>query len=355
LSKINYQNIDVEQFLQELGLRNVKREGREIFFSCPFEGHSHGDANPSASMQQGTTKCHCFGCGFNGNALSFLAEYENCSPLKAARYIREWLGGGFVEPEGSFKQEIEALLSPKQDNSLVRNKPLDIEELEKRKIDWKKAWGQYTSGESPRDYCDYLFDRGFSWETLEQWNIGWDRISRRITIPYFDGGDLIGFKGRALPDEIDSQNARYKVLGGPEYGFDTYDVSLLLFGLNKLREWPQFFRGDDLIVCEGEFNVMSLHQMELGPAIGISGKHLSDAQIYMLKKIGRRVILFLDDVVDARKAAEKLVKDIPTVFVPEHDLDPADCLSYEGRKQVEYLLDNVQSAIIDEKAFLKQP
>src|SRR6185436_15552899 len=119
MTKIDYQKIDVEQFLQELGMRNVKPDGNEIFFSCPFSGHTHGDLNPSASMQKLTTKVHCFGCGFNGNALTFLAEYENCSPVKAARYIREWLGDDFKEPEGSFLTEIEEKYFSKKKNKII--------------------------------------------------------------------------------------------------------------------------------------------------------------------------------------------------------------------------------------------
>jgi DNA primase len=333
LSKIDYQKIDVENFLQELGMRNVVRDGREIRFSCPFEGHKHGDANPSASMRQGDTVFHCFGCGRNFNALTFLAEYEQFSPLKAARYIREWLGDDFKEPEGSISDEIETLLSKKQEKKLVRNQPLDMKELDKRRVHWHKRFIEE----------DYLLSRNFHWDTLDEWNIGWDNISRRYTIPYFDlGGELIGFKGRALDSEIGPDQARYKVIGGSEYGFDTFDVSMCLFGIDKINDWVDSFTWPHLIVCEGELNVLALWQMQIGPAVGISGKHLSDAQVYLLKKIGRPPILFFDDVKDAEKAAEKLVKDLPTSIVPEHKLDPADSTS----NVIKDLLLKRQNAII---------
>lgn len=324
MSKINYQDIDVENFLNELGLHNVKKDGREVFFSCPFEGHNHGDLNPSASMQIGTTKVHCFGCGFNGNALTFLAEYENCSPLKAARYIRQWIGDEFKEPEGSFAKEIEEYLEPT--NLLKppkRNEPLEPRELHlnKRKVDWHKAWTE--GADSPEHW---LFDRGFHWETLEEWNIGWDDISRRFTIPWFDEhGNLIGFKGRALDHEIGPDQSRYKVLGGIEYGFDTFDVSMMLFGMNKIEP------GDSIIVVEGELNRIALWQANIGPAVGISGKHLSDAQIYLLKKYDRELILYFDDINDAKKAADKLIGTNCVSIVPEHDKDAADSTPDEIR------------------------
>jgi DNA primase len=337
MSKINYQDINVEDFLNELGMRNVKRDGKEIFFSCPFEGHVHGDLNPSASMQQGSTKCHCFGCGFNGNALTFLAEYENCSPIKAARYIREWMGVDFKEPEeGSLLKELEKFFSKEETEKVIRNRPIDKSELAKRRVDWQKVWKQ-NSG----DLSD-MFYRGFNWQTLEEWNIGWDDISRRFSIPWFDNDDLIGFKGRALDREIGPGQARYLVLGGPEYGFDTFDVSLMFFGMNKLRHWNDWFKTNRLLVVEGELNTIALHQMQIGPAIGISGKHLSDAQLYLLSKFDKELIMFFDDEHDARKAAEKTLPFMRTSIIGEHDKDAADSTADEIRN----LLSEAKSAII---------
>ncbi len=340
MPKIDYQKINVEEFLNELGLRNVRRDGWEVFFSCPFDGHSHGDSNPSASMQQGSTKVHCFGCGFSGNALIFLAEYENCSPLRAAHYIRQWLGDEFEEPKESLAKEIDNFFAPKKKIDRVRNQVLDKFELKARKVDWRKEWQQYTSGGDVKPYSTYLFDRGFLWDTLCDFSIGWDTVSERITIPYFDEEHrLIGFKGRALPEDIGDGNARYKVIGGSEYGFDTFDVSMCLFGIDKLQDWEQ---KSYLIVVEGELNLMRLYEAGIGPAVGISGMHLSDSQAYMIEKIGKIPVLYFDRTDDARKAAEKLVMHIPTRIVPDHDKDAADSTGSEIRN----LIQRAESAIL---------
>jgi len=334
MSRINYQDIDVEEFLNDLGMHNVRKDGREVFFSCPFSGHNHGDLNPSASMQQGSTKVHCFGCGFNGNALTFVAEYENCSPIKAAHYIRQYLGTSFKEPEGSLLEEINNFFKKEEKEEKKRNQPLDISELEKREVDWHRAW---TKGADSPEH--WLFDRGFHWQTLEEWNIGWDDISRRFTIPWFDiDGSLIGFKGRALDHEIGEGNPRYKVLGGPEYGFDTFDMSLMFFGLDK----QNINSSEPLIIVEGELNTIALDQADIYCKIGISGKHISKAQEYILGKMNRELILYFDDIEDAKKAADKLLKNNKVSIVPEHDKDAADSTPDEIRD----LLSRRKSAII---------
>lgn len=330
--RIDYSKIDVEEFLNDLGLNNVRRDGKEIFFSCPFPGHSNGDLNPSASMQVGTTRVHCFGCGFNGNALTFLAEYENISPLKASRHIREYLGDSFKEPEGSFLNEVNSILAPKQEEKIERNKPLDPKILDHFAIDWHRAW---TKGaDSP---LWQMFDRGFHWQALEDWDIGWDDISRRHTIPWFDEhGALIGFKGRALNDEIGPGHARYKVLGGPEYGFETFDVSMLLFGLHKITY------SHDLIIVEGELNAVALDQKGFGPVVAISGKTLSNEQAYILNKMDREFLLYFDETEDAVKAADKLIKNNRVSIMPDHDKDAAD----STKDEIEDLISQSESAIM---------
>lgn len=338
--KIDYSKIDVEEFLNDLGLNNVKRDGKEIFFSCPFPGHSNGDINPSASMQIGTTRVHCFGCGFNGNALTFLAEYENISPLKASRHIREYLGDAFKEPEGSLLKEINSILSHVEEKETERNAPLSILTLDRFAIDWQRAW---TDGaDSP---LWQMFDRGFHWQALEDWNIGFDDISRRFTIPWFDSyGNLIGFKGRAINEEVGPEQARYKVIGGPEYGFETFDLSLLLYGEHMLDAsvWPDINKSDYLIVREGELNVVAMQQMDVGPVVGISGKQISDAQSYMLSKYDKEIVVYFDDVADSRKNANKLIKNNRVSIMESGENDPAD----STKEQVEELLFNRLSAII---------
>ena len=84
--KLDLSKIDVVEFLNELGMMKVRRDGNEVTFSCPFGLHMKGGA---ISMQIGTTICHCFGCGFKGNALTFLQELEDLSSGDAIKWLQE--------------------------------------------------------------------------------------------------------------------------------------------------------------------------------------------------------------------------------------------------------------------------
>jgi DNA primase len=157
-------------------------------------------------------------------------------------------------------------------------------------------------------------------------------ISQRISIPIRDEhGNLIGFKGRAV-DFL----PRYLVLGGPEYGFDTYTVSNVLFGLSLVDD------PTELIVVEGELNCIAMHQKGYTNTVGISGKILSDKQINLIKKYANSVLLIFDEVKDTMNAAYSLRETIPTFVAPQHSKDPADM----SKGDLQKLLAGSRSAIL---------
>lgn len=319
----------VEDFLNELGLHNVRRDGVEWFFSCPFPGHSHGDSNPSSSMQEGTTLVHCFSCGFSGNAITFLSELEGISPLKSRRFIRERFGDGFREPETTFWNEVEASLGSGETpiKNIRRNIILDEEEADRRHSNWLFS----SNGESFESH-KYFTGRGFSAETIDKFKIGYDIISDRIAIPIRDPhGNLIGFKGRSSREEM---LPRYKILGGVEYGFEPYEANRALFNSDKVHD------NLPVIVCEGELNALKIHQYGFQNAVGISGKILSSWQASLITSMTSYVTLIFDEDYDALKAAEKL-ESINVRIVGARKKDPADM----DADEVEWALQNAKSPL----------
>ena len=318
---LNFEAIDVEDFLKDLGMNNVQDIGNDVRFSCPFpEGHNNADANPSSSMEKGTTRTYCFGCGNSWNAVSFLAQLENVSPIQAAIWIKERFGAGFVLPgQGSIADAVRNQLQKEQK---IKDDPppvINEEEAIRRKIDWKsiKAWMEYGGGEED-DYDAprfYMLKRGFTPEILNEFDIGWDKISERICVPIRnEHGHLVGFKGRAYKKE-----PRYLVLGGSEYGFEPYEVSKIVFALHNIDH-----REKTIIVTEGELNAIAMRQHGFNNTVGISGKTISEEQIKLIKSVAEKVVLIFDEKDDAIRAARKLQRSIPTSIVKKHSKDPAE-------------------------------
>lgn len=339
---IDLSKVDVYEFLNELGMNNIREEGKDIWYSCFSDQHYRGDLNPSASMEKGTTRFYCFSCGMHGNAVSFLAELENVSPIQASIWIKERFIGASVPDKSTLVENVQKILNSKKAHSHTATKntvPVLAEnEAQRRAIEWKseEAWIKYSGNQIDANDTPivYMLDRGFSPEILNKFQIGWDKISERIVIPIRnEEGGLIGFKARSI-DEL----PRYKVLGGPEYGFEPYETKQVLFALDKYEPNSK----KEIILCEGELNTIALHQHGYTNAVGISGKFLSDEQAELVIKYGNSCILIFDEIDDAVAASKKIRTKIPTKIVPQHDKDPADCDATE----LEWLLQSARSTML---------
>lgn len=345
-----FEFIDVEEMLDELGLRNVRQNPNgEVEFSCPFAGHSSMDSSPSASMtteernhpEGGTypkTSWNCFGCGMKGTAISFLAEFEGISPIKAKRFLRERFAPTWSDTpdENTLLDQINEMF--RLDSPVHRlAKPipvLDERELEAMYVDWIEVFTEWEQTQnSPEPYC-YMLDRGFEPETLMDFQIGFDfGRSKRFSIPVRnEHGELVGFKGRAWWEDA---KPRYKAIGGEEYNFDTLEFSRVLFNLHNAREHKH------LIVREGELNAMKMHEWGWANTVGISGKNLSQTQINLIKKYAESVTFYFDEMDDSMKAAHKLEMAMPTTVMWTEN-DPLD----SDRSEIENAYETKTSSLI---------
>lgn len=71
--------------LQYYGLHPIKK-GKYYWLLCPF----HIEKHPSMLINE--TQIHCFGCGWHGGIVDFVAEYFRLQPLEAAKKLSEDFG-----------------------------------------------------------------------------------------------------------------------------------------------------------------------------------------------------------------------------------------------------------------------
>jgi DNA primase len=314
--------IDVIDFLTTLGIEGIAPTGNEVVFRCPFPGHRHGDANPSASMNQKTTAWICFGCQRRGNAVTFLCELESINVIVAKRWLREAYQGGFKEPiGGSLQDELERYFDQKMDEVGEINPPIGEEWGKSLAIDWHMVT---KADRSDTEGLHYMLDRGFSAQTLWEHQIGYDYADERVLIPIRnEEGSLVGFKGRAISP---NQKPRYRVAGPPRYPFSPYKTAEVVFGLDSVTD-------DHLIVCEGELNVLMMRQHGFFNAVGISGASMSQRQAELIVARCHTATLYYDS--DAagnagmRHAANMLYKHIAVNLLPPHTKDAADSTKEE--------------------------
>lgn len=299
------QYVDVYDFLKTLDIeiyKDKKTTADEYNFTCPFPGHTSGDARPSGYMNDGskdpskTTVWKCHGCSRSGNAISFYAEVDGVSKQEAALHIRQTWAPNFRAPKGgSIANEIADKLADgrEQRNAVpVPMKTIAWEHYDEMfRVNWFSAYKMYDAPDCPPEVA-YLFDRGFRPQPLSRWRIGYDPLSERITIPVSNAdGSLVGVKGR-LPH--DDRKPKYIAIGDrenkrPRYKFMPYEKSRVIFGLDRVRKSGRKV----LVLVEGELDVIALWMLGI-PAISTGSAHLSDEQAILLRDYADEIIVFFD-------------------------------------------------------------
>ena len=95
-------------FIQELVARadvvdivgrhvQLKKGGANFMGLCPF----HGEKSPSFSVSPSKQFYHCFGCGKNGNVISFLMDFSGMGFVDAVKELAQQYGMQVPEEDAS--------------------------------------------------------------------------------------------------------------------------------------------------------------------------------------------------------------------------------------------------------------
>jgi DNA primase len=134
-------------------------------------------------------------------------------------------------------------------------------------------------------------------------------LSGRVVFPIHDErAALIAYAGRA----VDGREPKYKLPAG-------FQKHLVLFNFHRAAAVAGTHR---VIVVEGFFDCMQVHQAGYPAVVALMGTHLSDHQASLLRERFREAMLMLDGDAAGRHAsgivASRLSRDmaVTTVLVP---------------------------------------
>jgi DNA primase len=138
----------------------------------------------------------------------------------------------------------------------------------------------------------------------------------RIIFPITDQrGATVAFGGRAIDS---SSQAKY--INSPDSAI--FYKRRVLFGLKQLR-----IPNDTVLVVEGYFDVLTLHQAGFKSTVGLLGTELSAEQMRILETLARNAILIFDGDLGGQAALLRCLKvqqqnlTVKAVVLPESDPD----------------------------------
>lgn len=148
-------------------------------------------------------------------------------------------------------------------------------------------------------------------------------IYNRVIIPIFDIHNRpIGIIGRTLLGE-DERVA----LNVAKYDNTRFPKGSCLFGLNVAKD--SIRRSNEAVVVEGNFDVITAHQMGFTNVIASSGSWLTRKQVYLLSRYTQNIKTMFDNDEAGKRATETILKktappgtNISAKEFPEQFKDP---------------------------------
>lgn len=311
-----------QHFLDELTGRNdivdvvssyvtLTKKGSNYFGLCPF----HNEKTGSFSVAPDKQIYHCFGCGKGGSVIGFIMEIENLSFPDAVRFLAKRVGLDVPE------DDMDQAAARRRQRLLALNKEAArwfyenlakpegaavVAYLEKRRISRRTAmnFGLGASLDSWDSLMTTMLQRGYSKRELLEAGLAvqndkgriYDKFRNRLMLPVINvRGEVVGFGSRVLDNSL------------PKYMNTTetpvYSKRHNLYGLNLAKKTKR----PNIILCEGNIDVITLHQAGFDNAVASMGTALTTEQIRLLSRYTKELVLCYDNDSAGQNATQKAI------------------------------------------------
>ena len=293
---------------------SIRRNGKICRGLCPF----HSEKTPSFTVYPDTQSFYCFGCGEGGDVIRFICSIENLDYVEAVKFLADKVGMDLPD-DNSY----DATLSKRRLRMYEANR-------EAARFYSKQLFGD--GGKAAADYCagrrltketvikfgigyapdswsslkTHLNSKGFTDYELFEANLVkkshngtyYDNFRHRLVFPIIDlRGNVLGFSGRRIREEDKGKYVNTS---------DTlvYKKGNEVFALNFARKSGK----DSLILCEGNIDVVMLHQAGFTKAVAWLGTALTSEQAHLMSRYASEIYLCYDNDDAGAKATARALE-----------------------------------------------
>ena len=298
----------------------LKKAGQNFRGLCPF----HAEKTPSFNVHPTKQIYHCFGCGQGGDVFKFVMEMEKCAFPDAIRMVAEKCGIVLPRPKERSPEE-------RREN---QQRTVLVEVHREAQSYFVKQLEGTPEGKAARAYLE---DRGLDGDTISRFGIGYapsggdlllrhlkskypektlvesglisrdqsgrlfDRFRRRITFPISnESAKIVAFGARALGDD------QPKYLNSPETPI--YSKSNVLYHLDRAKDALR--RQDFAVLVEGYMDAIAVARAGISNVVASCGTALAEAQIKLLGRFTKRVIVNYDPDAAGQAATERSITSL---------------------------------------------
>ncbi len=292
---------------------SLKRAGSNYNGLCPF----HSEKTPSFTVFPDNQSFFCFGCEAGGDAFTFIMRTENLDYKGAIEFLAKRSGvelptDGREERRGVSRKRVfemnliaarfwrECLFDPNVGkvgmDYLTEKRGLPLSIIRRFGIGYApNDFGALTAVLRKNGFSDEEMKEAFLCGISQKSGRAFDMFRDRVMFPVIDNtGNVIAFSGR----DVGGQDNRKYVNSSDTPAFQKRRN---LFALNFAKNHC----ADQLILCEGNIDVVSLHAAGFENAVASLGTALTDEQARILAKYTKQVVLAYDSDEAGQRAAHR--------------------------------------------------
>jgi DNA primase len=305
--------ITMEQVLQHYNLLDTfKRSGHSLSGPCPI----HKGTNKT-QFRVDTEKniWNCFSeCKRGGNTLDFIAKMEGIPIHDAAIKACEWFEISLDKVKGADDEPEGKAAAPKP---AAKSKPVAEDDKPNPPLKFKLDKLQ-------REHPYLTQERGLTLETIIDFGLGYftgekGMMVGHIVIPINNvKGEVVAYAGRWLGEPPDKDTPKYKLP-------PNFKKRQELFNLDRAIKEPA---EKPLVIVEGFFDVIKLHQHGYGKVVALMGSTMSTAQEELIRQHTDKqshIIVMLDENAAGKEGRTDVAARLSQhCFVKTHTFDKPD-------------------------------
>ncbi len=319
----------------------LTKKGQNFVGLCPF----HSEKSPSFYVSPMKKIFHCFGCGENGDVISFVMKHEQLSFKEVMVEKANELG---------LPHQFNVSSSPESQLDHIRE---FLQMLQLKYSKWLEASTDakaYCQKRKLTNQSIQTFGIGYSpshqiqkqWLVDNQLNVSgaksglfhddaYPLFTDRLMFPIHNArGILVGFSGRTIGD------AKAKYINSSESPF--FSKKKLLYGMHLAKK--QAAKVNRIIVVEGHLDVIAMHEHGFFESVAVMGTALTPYHANAISKYCANVVLLFDSDQAGQLAIKKslpaLQSEALNIQVAHlSDKDPADYFLTHTHHDMQHVLD----------------
>ncbi len=293
----------------------LRRAGSNYNGLCPF----HSEKTPSFTVFPSGQSFFCFGCEAGGDAFTFIMRAENLDYPGAIEFLAKRTGVALpASPEeqrkGLTRKRVYEmnLIAARFFRDCLFDPTIGKEGMayltEKRGLSIPII-RRFGLGFAPNDYgalVNILKKAGYTYEEMKEAFLcgisqkngktyTYDYFRNRIMFPVIDTtGNVVAFSGRDVGGDSKAKYLNSSDTPG-------FQKRRNLFALNFAKNHCE----QELILCEGNMDVVALHAAGFENAVASLGTALTEDQARIMAKYTQRVVIAYDSDAAGRRATDR--------------------------------------------------